>query len=41
MFTADGAVLPYNTKDSLLNPEFLVGDASYPWIAELPSFPEK
>ena len=41
VFTSDGAVLAYNTKDSLLNPEFLaVGDASYPWIAELPSFPE-
>ena len=23
MFHSDGAVLPYNTKDSLLNPEFL------------------
>ena len=42
VYTQDGAVLPYNTKDSLLNPEFLaVADGSYPWIEELPSFPEK
>ena len=42
VYTQDGAVLPYNTKDSLLNPEFLaVADGSYPWIEELPRFPEK
>ena len=42
VYTQDGAVLPYNTKDSLLNPEFLaVADGSYPWIEKLPSFPEK
>ena len=42
VYTQDGAVLPYNTKDSLLNPEFLaVADGSYPWIEELPCFPEK
>lgn len=42
VYTQDGAALPYNTKDSLLNPEFLaVADASYPWLEALPSFPEK
>ena len=42
VYTQDGAVLPYNTKDSLLNPEFLaVADGSYPWIEALPSFPEE
>ena len=42
VYTQDGAVLPYNTKDSLLNPEFLaVADGSYPWIEVLPRFPEK
>lgn len=42
VYTQDGAVLPYNTKGSLLNPEFLaVADGSYPWIEVLPRFPEK
>lgn len=32
----DGTPLRYNTKDSLLNPEFIaVGDASQPWAARL------
>ena len=42
VYTPDGQVLQYNTKDSLLNPEFLaVGDASYPWRQRLPAFPEQ
>lgn len=41
VYTADGQVLKYNTKDSLLNPEFLaVGDAAYPWRDRLPVFPK-
>lgn len=41
VYAASGQVLQYNTKDSLLNPEFLaVGDASYPWRDRLPVFPE-
>lgn len=40
VYRPDGSELPYNTKDSLLNPEFLaVADASYPWRDELPEFP--
>lgn len=40
VYTPDGEVLAYNTKESLLNPEFLaVGDASYPWSERLPAFP--
>ena len=40
VYTPDGKVLAYNTKESLLNPEFLaVGDASYPWSERLPAFP--
>jgi 3'(2'), 5'-bisphosphate nucleotidase len=31
-----GAPLRYNTKDSLLNPEFLtIGDASVDWLSRL------
>lgn len=42
VYTADGKTLQYNTKDSLLNPEFLaVGDGSYPWLQQLPSFPQQ
>ena len=42
VYTPDGQVLRYNTKDSLLNPEFLaVGDASYSWGDRLPAFPEE
>ena len=41
VYTPDGQVLRYNTKDSLLNPEFLaVGDANYPWQDKLPGFPD-
>ena len=40
VYTPDGEVLAYNTKESLLNPEFLaVGDASYPWSERLPACP--
>jgi len=39
--TFDGKPLQYNTKDSLLNPEFLaLGDASYDWISRLPEYQE-
>ncbi len=32
--------LPYNSKESVLNPEFIaVSDASYPWHDELPEVP--
>jgi len=42
VYTPDGQVLRYNTKDSLLNPEFLaVGDASCSWGDRLPAFPEE
>ncbi len=41
VYTPDGQVLRYNTKDSLLNPEFLaVGDATHPWQDQLPAFPD-
>ena len=40
VYQPDGEPLAYNTKESLLNPEFLaVGDATYPWRARLPAFP--
>ena len=33
----DGSELPYNTKESLLNPEFFcVGDPTFPWTERLP-----
>jgi len=38
VLTFDGKPLQYNTKDSLLNPEFLaLGDASYDWVSRLPT----
>ena len=38
VLTFDGQALQYNTKDSLLNPEFLaLGDASYDWMSRLPT----
>jgi 3'(2'), 5'-bisphosphate nucleotidase len=41
VYTPSGQILQYNTKESLLNPEFLaVGDASHPWRDRLPAFPE-
>lgn len=40
VLTFDGKALEYNTKDSLLNPEFLaLGDASYDWMSRLPALP--
>ncbi len=40
VYRFDGAVLPYNSKESLLNPEFVaVADASYDWFAVLPQQP--
>ena len=36
----DGRPLEYNTKDSLLNPEFMaVGDVEFPWAERLPPHP--
>lgn len=36
----DGAPLRYNTKESLLNPEFMaVGDAAFAWDEHLPALP--
>lgn len=41
VLTFDGKPFRYNTKDSLLNPEFLaLGDASYDWIGRLPEYQE-
>ena len=41
VLTADGASLPYNSKENLLNPEFLaVSDGSFDWLAALPGFPD-
>ena len=38
VLTFDGKPMLYNTKDSLLNPEFLaLGDASYDWVGRLPT----
>jgi len=38
VLTFDGKPLRYNTKDSLLNPEFLaLGDASFDWVSRLPA----
>ena len=40
VYRFDGAVLPYNSKASLLNPEFVaVADASFDWFALLPPQP--
>ena len=42
VMTFDGERLPYNRKESLLNPEFLaVSDASFSWVAKLPAVPPK
>ena len=39
VLTFDGKPLEYNTKDSLLNPEFLaLGDASSDWMSRLPEY---
>ena len=41
VLTFDGKPLQYNTKDSLLNPEFLaLGDSSYDWMSRLPRYQE-
>ena len=40
VYTFDGRPLPYNSKDSLLNPEFVaVADAEFDWFALLPEQP--
>ena len=42
VYTFDGEVLPYNSKESLLNPEFVaVGDAGFAWFDVLPPVPAK
>ena len=42
VYTFDGSVLPYNSKESLLNPEFVaVGDAGFAWFDVLPPVPAK
>ena len=42
VYTPDGHVLAYNTKESLLNPEFLaVANGDLPWLEELPQFPKQ
>ncbi len=39
VLTFDGKPLQYNTKDSLLNPEFLaLGDRSFDWMSRLPDY---
>lgn len=40
LWAADGSRLRYNTRESVLNPEFIaVGDAAYPWKTRLPGVP--
>lgn len=40
VYTFDGQALAYNSKDSLLNPEFVaVADAEFDWFAVLPEQP--
>jgi len=40
VYTFDGGVLPYNSKESLLNPEFVaVADAGFAWFDVLPEVP--
>ena len=40
VYTFDGKVLAYNSKESLLNPEFVaVADAGFDWFAVLPEQP--
>lgn len=40
LWAADGSRLRYNTRESVLNPEFIaVGDAAYPWKTRLPAVP--
>lgn len=41
VWAVDGAPLTYNTKDSVLNPEFIaVSDRAFPWRERLPAVPE-
>ena len=41
VWAADGSPLAYNSKESVLNPEFIaVADARYPWRERLPPVPE-
>lgn len=41
VWAADGSPLSYNSKDSVLNPEFFAAaDGAYPWRARLPVVPE-
>ncbi len=40
VYQFDGSTLPYNSKESLLNPEFVaVADATYDWFSVLPALP--
>ncbi len=42
VWAADGSPLTYNSKESILNPEFFaVADATYPWRNKLPPVPNK
>jgi 3'(2'), 5'-bisphosphate nucleotidase len=42
VWAADGSLLTYNAKESVLNPEFFAAaDGSYPWREKLPVVPEK
>ena len=41
VWAVDGSPLAYNTKESVLNPEFFaVADASFPWRDRLPAVPD-
>jgi len=40
VFCGDGSALSYNSKESILNPEFIaVADAQFPWPQVLPPLP--
>jgi 3'(2'), 5'-bisphosphate nucleotidase len=42
VWAVDGSPLAYNSKESVLNPEFFAAsDGQYPWRARLPAVPEK
>lgn len=42
VWAADGSPLTYNSKESVLNPEFFAAaDGTYPWRDKLPPVPEK
>ena len=41
VWAVDGSPLAYNSKESVLNPEFIaVADAAFPWRERLPPIPE-